>query len=273
MNASTGHTEPLGEGRRSDDQSPGATAAIVVQPMAGGDDRARALATRLRVPYRAEPNADDRLVLACRPAHLSIRWTRAGAPGPVAVDFAALAPRAKHPLGRNEPLARAVGVGRGTQTVVDANAGLGRDAFVLACCGVEIWALERHAVVYELLRDGWERLQLEPTLAARVADRLTVEPADARDWLARVDEATRPDAVCLDPMLGTHDSSALVKKEMQLFRELLGADPDAAELLAIARRAARRRVAVKRPLRAPPIAADVDAVVRSRRVRWDIYLA
>lgn len=41
--------------------------------------------------------------------------------------------------------------------VIDATAGLGRDAFVLAAIGCQIKLVERHPVVRLLLQDGLQR--------------------------------------------------------------------------------------------------------------------
>ena len=56
---------------------------------------------------------------------------------------------------RRDPLARAAGFARGSvPTIVDATAGLGRDAFLLATLGAQVTLLERSAEVHDLLRDA-----------------------------------------------------------------------------------------------------------------------
>ncbi|WP_181919213.1 class I SAM-dependent methyltransferase [Alkalilimnicola ehrlichii] len=66
---------------------------------------------------------------------------------------------------------------------------------------------------------------------------------------------------------------AQVKKEMQLLRRLLGADADPSELLAAAQHAAKQRVVVKRPLKAPAISGSrPDYSLEGRSVRFDVYL-
>jgi 16S rRNA (guanine1516-N2)-methyltransferase len=173
---------------------------------------------------------------------------------------------------RDRALARAIGLRRGVATVQDATAGLGRDAFVLACCGCRVLALECSPILAALLADGLQRASAHPETAALLGGRLAIECADARAWLRAAPAAELPDAVYLDPMLPPQRGRARVKKEMQLLQELIGLpDPsEVEELLALARARARRRVVVKRPLGAPPLAAP-DAVVAARRVRWDLY--
>ena len=82
-----------------------------------------------------------------------------------------------------------------------------------------------------------------------------------------------PDVVYLDPMYPHRTKSALPKKEMRLFRLLVGPDDDAARLVAAARAVALRRVVVKRPAGAPFL-GDVrpDGRLESKNTRYDLYL-
>src|SRR5690606_23122611 len=110
-----------------------------------------------------------------------------GAPGPVFADFVegALAYRRLHGGGRGQPVARAVGLKPGIYPkVLDATAGLGRDAFVLAALGCEVVMLERSPIIAALLDDALARAALESEVAPIVA-RMTLIQADARQWLAQ----------------------------------------------------------------------------------------
>ncbi|PZD59465.1 16S rRNA (guanine(1516)-N(2))-methyltransferase, partial [Pantoea ananatis] len=89
---------------------------------------------------------------------------------------------------------------------------------------------------------------------------------------ALTDITPQPDVVYLDPMYPHRQKSAMVKKEMRVFQSLVGADEDADALLAPARRLAKKRIVVKRPDYAPPLAgvATQSAVV-TKSHRFDIY--
>ncbi|MEW8021414.1 MAG: class I SAM-dependent methyltransferase, partial [gamma proteobacterium symbiont of Phacoides pectinatus] len=64
-----------------------------------------------------------------------------------------------------------------------------------------------------------------------------------------------------------------VKKEMRLFRQLVGEDHDTDELLRAARARARVRVVVKRPARAGFAGAAEPAYsISSPNTRYDVYL-
>ena len=92
--------------------------------------------------------------------HLALRKLDEPKLGDVFVDFVAgaMAHRRKFGGGRGEAVAKAVGI-KGTElpSVIDATAGLGRDAFVLASIGCQVRLVERHPVVYLLLQDGLNR--------------------------------------------------------------------------------------------------------------------
>ena len=73
-------------------------------------------------------------------------------------------------------------------------------------------------------------------------------------------------------MFPHRDKSALVKKEMRLFRPLAGDDDDAPDLLEAALALATHRVVVKRPRKAPAIAGKPPAYhLEGNSSRFDIY--
>ena len=73
-------------------------------------------------------------------------------------------------------------------------------------------------------------------------------------------------------MFPQRDKSALVKKEMRLFRPLAGDDEDAPALLAAALALATHRVVVKRPRKAPAIAGEPPGyILEGKSSRFDIY--
>lgn len=160
-------------------------------------------------------------------------------------DWAGEWPRLRRASVRGELLARACGLGRGEgpPQVLDATAGLGHDALLLAALGAEVTAVERDPVVLALLLDEWRRGQQQPGLAA-VLSRLHIQPGHAGLWLR---QQAAPEVVYLDPMFpGQAQQAAKVKKPMQLLHQLLQDQADEPALLAQARRVAAR-VVVKRP--------------------------
>lgn len=193
--------------------------------------------------------------------------------GPVRVDFieGAAAHRRLHGGGSGQMIAKAVGVQQGVRPhVLDATAGLGRDAFVLATLGCRMELIERQPLVAALLEDGLQRAALNSEVAPIVA-RMRLHGADAialmRNWRGDI-----PQVIYLDPMFPHRDKSAQVKKEMRLFRPLVGADLDAPALLEAALALATHRVVVKRPRKAPAVeGCKPGYALEGKSSRYDIY--
>ncbi|WP_185266360.1 class I SAM-dependent methyltransferase [Halopseudomonas xiamenensis] len=232
------------------------------------------LAARLQLPLQAADAQDAELLLQVGSDGLSLQATAAGAPGAVRVDFVegALAHRRQFGGGTGQMVAKAVGLrGALRPNVLDATAGLGRDAFVLAALGCEVTLVERQPVIAALLADGLQRARQAGGEVAEIAARMQLLTGDAielmADWSGPV-----PQVIHLDPMFPHRDKSALVKKEMRLFRPLAGDDLDAPALLAAALQLASHRVAVKRPRKAPAIdGPPPSAQLSGQSSRYDIY--
>ena len=91
------------------------------------------LARRTGTPVvGSPPDPRHALVIARRDGALEIAWTGRGKPGPVRVDFTGPMARRWRTTSRKQPLARSVGIHRALPRVLDATAGLGRDAMTLA---------------------------------------------------------------------------------------------------------------------------------------------
>ncbi len=176
--------------------------------------------------------------------------------------------------GRGQPLARAIGLkGGATPSVLDATAGLGRDAFVLACLGCKVHLLERSPIACALLQDGLKRAGNDPEIGAMVRERMTLSIGDALAFMLQISELARPEVIYLDPMYPPRSKSAMVKKEMRVFHALIGKDEDAPALLETALKCARKRVVVKRPRLADAIAGPKPSMtIEGKNTRFDVYL-
>ncbi|EOD53591.1 class I SAM-dependent methyltransferase [Aeromonas molluscorum] len=194
--------------------------------------------------------------------------------GAVFVDFVegAVAHRRKFGGGRGQSIAKAVGLKAGANpTVVDATAGLGRDAFVLASLGCKVTMIERSPVVAALLADGLVRAAQDPYIGPWVSERMQLIQGPAAEQLLALSE--RPEVVYLDPMFPHKQKSALVKKEMRVFQSLVGPDLDADVLLPAALKMAQRRVVVKRPSYAGWLNEHKPSMaIETKSNRFDVYV-
>ena len=246
------------------------SAAICVQSLAPAfADEAAVWAQRLHLRL----GGDASYALQLGEQGLQFAELGPGAAGPVRVDFVAgtVAHRRLHGGGSGQMIAKAVGIQPGVRPVVlDATAGLGRDAFGLAQLGCALTLIERQPLIAALLEDGLARARTDGEVGSVVAQMQLVCGNAIELMGAWTGEP--PQVIYLDPMFPHRDKSAQVKKEMRLFRPLAGDDDDAPQLLAAALALATHRVVVKRPRKAPAIAGVVPGyALEGKSSRFDIY--
>lgn len=225
-------------------------------------------------PAWLEASADKPFALQLQQDQLTLvtalepRWSG------IAVDFLAggMAHRRRQPVG-GEMVVKAVwGRGKDPITVLDATAGLGRDGFLLASSGATVVSCERHPAIALLLADGHWRAQ-QSSLAQPsgelddILTRWTLQHTDALNLMAE----WQPDVIYLDPMFPEREKTALVKKEMRAFRELVGEDQDAQALFDAACQFARKRVVVKRPSAGESLGRKPSHVLEGKSNRFDVY--
>jgi 16S rRNA (guanine1516-N2)-methyltransferase len=235
---------------------------------------AAALAKKLKLKCAAMNNAGSELVLNFTPDYLEIRDLKHNVA--IHIDFiaGALAHRRQYGGGKNQPLGKAVGLKPGfTPSVLDATAGLAKDAFVLATLGCPIIMIERSPFVAALIQDAIERAGTDESFIPILKNGFELHNSNAIEYIASLGEDKKPDVIYLDPMYPEKQKSALVKKNMQILQKLLGHDEDTEQLLLAARQGAKKRVVVKRPKGAEFIGAIKPAFdVASKNTRYDVYL-
>ncbi|MDO8605622.1 MAG: class I SAM-dependent methyltransferase [Phaeospirillum sp.] len=173
--------------------------------------------------------------------------------------------------GGAQALRRAVGFTNGnTPSIVDATAGLGRDAFLLAAMGARVTLVERSPEVHALLQDAQHRACAAGEKYAGIVGRMTLLLGDAKDILPGLEA----EVVLVDPMHPPRKGAALVKNEMRLLRGLVGPDSDALELMQVALACATRRVVLKWPLRADPISGlrKASHQILGKTTRYDVFM-
>ncbi len=180
--------------------------------------------------------------------------------------------------GRGQALPKAVGLKGGANPhVVDATAGLGRDAFLLASMGATVTLIERSTIMHGLLMQAMERARNAGGAAAQVIERMTLLLGDAKDILPEL-QATEGgaslDVVLVDPMHPPRKKSALVKNEMRLIREIVGIDEDSFELMQVALSVAQKRVVLKWPARAEPMPGIIapSHQIMGKSTRYDVFM-
>lgn len=208
---------------------------------------------------------------------LQLRWREQPKTSPLLPDFIRGKQAWRRQAGgmRQEAIVRALGIAKGHRpSILDATAGLGRDAMILAHAGCEVRLLERHPAIHALLTNAVERAAQDPQARRWITTQVQILPCgsllDSEPLQSLLEEP--PMAIYLDPMFPHRDKSAQVKKDMQMLQHLVGADPDADHLLPAALALATHRVVVKRPIRAPVLGGhQPNNQVSGKKHRFDIY--
>ncbi|MDX1811445.1 MAG: class I SAM-dependent methyltransferase, partial [Gammaproteobacteria bacterium] len=173
---------------------------------------------------------------------------------------------------KSEPLLRAVGCNSKNElTVLDATAGFGRDAFLLANYHCKVTLVEESPIVAAILQDGIDRASQLNDLS-NVMQQMQLVNQSSTDFLETTEN--NYDVIYLDPMFPPRAKSAKVKKDMQLLHRLLGRVDEALneKLLSIARQKALKRVVVKRPKTANFLAdASPSYSLNTKAMRFDVY--
>lgn len=162
---------------------------------------------------------------------------------------------------KSELLSRALGAGKYGLNVMDVSAGLGIDAVFLAQLGYQVTAIERNPLIF---------LALEEALIHKPELSLQFKFGEALDYL-KPGGPTGPEIIYFDPMFPEKTKSALPRQEMVFFRNLVGADEDALQILECAiTKPGVKRVAVKRPVKAPALLKTANTI-EGKLVRFDLY--
>jgi len=190
------------------------------------------------------------------------------------LDFNAgkIAYRRQHGGGRKQHIAKACGLKHNwNPSILDATAGLGRDAAELRHLGCSMRLIERSPFVASLLDDAIQRASSDnPEL---FATDFSLSQGQATDLITQLSKQSQPDIIYLDPMFPPRNKSAAVKKEMRLVKLLVGDDPDADTLLPSALEHAKYRVVVKRPSYAPHLYQKKPSMsIESKGNRFDVYV-
>ena len=179
--------------------------------------------------------------------------------------------RLKYGKGRGQYLAKAVGMkSNKNRNIVDATAGLGYDAFILASLGAKVTLIERSDKMYEILQNGINEGVSFGGEIEKIINRMELLFGDSRDILPKLS----PEVIMIDTMYKDRKKTALVKNNMRLVREIVGPDSDYVELLKVALNSAKNRVVLKQPRYAEPIKEirKYSHQILGKTIRYDIFM-
>ena len=160
-----------------------------------------------------------------------------------------------------QPLARALGIKKEIQKeckapkVLDASAGLLGDTLLIHAFGADVTAMERNPLVSLLIANALNNSELEIPFFFQSA----------------MDLAIHHPVIFFDPMYGEKNTKASPKKEMQVFRNLVGVDEDRLEV-AMHLRALCDRLVIKRSIKAMPLIERPSMTFSGKSTCYDVYL-
>ena len=179
--------------------------------------------------------------------------------------------RLKYGKGRGQNLAKAVGFKfNKNRTIIDATAGLGYDAFILASLGANVTLIERSEKIYGLLKTAISEAQLYGGEISKIVNRMELLFGDSKDILPNI----APEVILIDTMYKDRKKSALVKNDMRLVREVVGSDSDHVELINVALNNASKRVVIKQPRYAETLdnIKGCSHQILGKTIRYDVYV-
>lgn len=170
-----------------------------------------------------------------------------------------------------EPLAKALGVKKSKcLTIADATLGTGKDAILMLSFGAFVTGYERNLNVFCLCLDAFRRAKLiaiNQSFAVEYFEKLSLVYGQVID---NPDSYKDIDVFYYDPMYPEKKKSALARKEMQVFQDLVGADLDIDEQL-VQLIQTRKKVILKRPLKSQ-VLLKPSAQFKGKTTRYDLYL-
>lgn len=168
--------------------------------------------------------------------------------------------------GKNELIAKALGVAKGCRKILDLSVGLGIDSVFLTQLGFEVTGVERSPVLYALLKEAFAKTTKDYLKTYQL------HFADSLQFLKDNKNKFAVDSIYFDPMYPHKKKTALPKQEMVVFRELVGHDEDASLVLVEALSWPVKRVVVKRPIHAEELLKGVQHSYKGKVVRYDTYV-
>lgn len=185
-------------------------------------------------------------------------------------DFSRMMKRVEKGRLHHEMLVRIAKTKSERPVAVDAAAGMGEDAFLLAAAGYEVYLFERDAVIAALLKDALSRAEDDPRLTG-IVGRMHLTEGNSIELMPRL--SVRPELVYLDPMFPPRKKSGLIHKKLQLIQKLEQPCADETELFEAAKALSPKKIVIKRPLNSASLAGIKPGyTVKGKAIRYDVVV-
>ena len=171
---------------------------------------------------------------------------------------------------QHEMLVKAASSEKEGRKAIDATAGMGEDAFLLAAQGYEVTLYEQNPVVAALLKDAIRRAKKNQILKD-IAGRMKVVEADSVESMSKLLDPV--DVIYLDPMFPARQKSSLINKKLQLIQKLEPPCSEETDLFDAALKVGPSRIIVKRPLKSEYLAGrEPSYTLKGKAIRYECYV-
>jgi 16S rRNA (guanine1516-N2)-methyltransferase len=166
---------------------------------------------------------------------------------------------------QKELLAKAVGVkGAYRPKVLDLTAGMLGDSLLMLSFGCEVWATERHPIIQFLIESALKNAQ-HPKIK-----NFHFLQEEAQNILKNPPSV---DVIYFDPMFEDANERTSPKKEMRIFRDVVGVDQDARAVFQLALNLRPKRLVVKRPRHSVFLVQKPSVEYIGKSTRYDVYFS
>ena len=185
-------------------------------------------------------------------------------------DFEQMLHRVTNGRLQHEMLVRAAKTTRDLPRGIDATAGMGEDAFLLAAYGYRMTLYEQNPVIALLLKDAIRRARKHKELK-EIAERMQLVEGNSIEMLSK--QVDNIDTIYLDPMFPARQKSGLINKKLQLIQKLEPPCAKEEDLFDAAIAASPKKIIVKRPLKSPFLAnRNPNHTFEGKAIRYDCYV-
>ena len=184
-------------------------------------------------------------------------------------DFENMLHRVTNGRLQHEMLVRAAKSDKPGRKAIDATAGMGEDAFLLAAQGYEVTLFEQNPVIAVLLKDALHRAKKHPVLKD-IASRMNLVQDNSVEGMSKLLDPV--DVIYLDPMFPARQKSSLINKKLQLIQKLEPPCSEETDLFDAAISASPSKIIVKRPLKSEFLAGRKPSyTLNGKAIRYDCY--
>ena len=160
--------------------------------------------------------------------------------------------------------------------ILDCTAGFGSDAFSLASLGCEVKLIERNPLIYALLHDGIQRMEMAICSDEQLKKCINIS-CRFGDSICYLNQSSGDqsffDAIYLDPMFPPKSKSAKSKKEMQAVQNITDSEDDYDKLLSGALESRVKRIVIKRPIKGSFLSGISPSFsIKARSIRYDVFI-